>query len=165
VHLCESDVRVDPLEFLQLQGVTPTSVPDGVRRLISAGVRPPSHFGAPEVARYFPDAAWCVLASGPTTMYGVPLERGGAVQQLPGHYAVLRARGFWSRCLTSRGSFWSSRLTTWRFLMPVLPAPTTHTHALEHARFTSLATPSLGASEVSVWRVELAPGRSASRTS
>jgi quercetin dioxygenase-like cupin family protein len=42
--------------------------------------------------------------------------------------------------------------------MPVLPAPTTHTHALEHARFTSLATPSLGASEVSVWRVELAPG-------
>lgn len=42
--------------------------------------------------------------------------------------------------------------------MPVLPAPSTHTHALEHARFTSLATPSLGASEVSVWRVELAPG-------
>jgi len=42
--------------------------------------------------------------------------------------------------------------------MPVLPAPTTHTHALEHARFTSLATPSLGASEVSVWRVELTPG-------
>jgi len=42
--------------------------------------------------------------------------------------------------------------------MPVLPAPPTHTHALEHARFTSLATPSVGASEVSVWRVELAPG-------
>jgi quercetin dioxygenase-like cupin family protein len=42
--------------------------------------------------------------------------------------------------------------------MPVLPAPSTHSHALEHARFTSLATPSLGASEVSVWRVELAPG-------
>ena len=42
--------------------------------------------------------------------------------------------------------------------MPVLPAPTTHTHALEHARFTSLATPSRGASEVSVWRVEFDPG-------
>jgi quercetin dioxygenase-like cupin family protein len=42
--------------------------------------------------------------------------------------------------------------------MPVLPAPSTHTHALEHARFTSLATPSLGASAGSVWRGELAPG-------
>ena len=42
--------------------------------------------------------------------------------------------------------------------MPVLPAPPTHTHALDRARFTSLATPSVGASEVSVWRVEVAPG-------
>ena len=92
VHLCESDVRVDPLEFLQLQGVTPTSLPDGVRRLVAAGVRPPSHFGAPELARYFPATAWCVLASGPTSMYGVPLERGGPLQQLPAHYAVLRLR-------------------------------------------------------------------------
>jgi SAM-dependent methyltransferase len=92
VHLCESDVRVDPLEFLVLQGVTPTSVPDGVRRLIAAGVRPPSRFGAPELARCFPEAAWCVLASGATTMYGVPLERGGPVQQLPGYYAVVRPR-------------------------------------------------------------------------
>jgi quercetin dioxygenase-like cupin family protein len=42
--------------------------------------------------------------------------------------------------------------------MPVLSAPTAATHELPHARFTSLATPSRGACETSVWRVEIAPG-------
>jgi quercetin dioxygenase-like cupin family protein len=42
--------------------------------------------------------------------------------------------------------------------MPVLPAPPSHTHAMGETRFTSLATPTLGPSEVSVWRVEIAPG-------
>jgi len=42
--------------------------------------------------------------------------------------------------------------------MPVLPAPPSHTHAVGPTRFTSLATPSRGASDVSVWQVEVAPG-------
>ena len=42
--------------------------------------------------------------------------------------------------------------------MPVLSAPASPTHELPHARFTSLATPSRGTSETSVWRVEIAPG-------
>jgi SAM-dependent methyltransferase len=92
IHLCETDVRAHPLEYLQRQGATPTSMPDVVRRLLTAGIRPPSHFGAPELARYFPDGQWCVLASGPTTMYGVPLAPGATFQQIPSHYAVLRAR-------------------------------------------------------------------------
>ena len=39
--------------------------------------------------------------------------------------------------------------------MPVICAPTGFTHELPHARFTSLATPSRGSSETSVWRVKL----------
>ena len=42
--------------------------------------------------------------------------------------------------------------------MTVLPAPATHTHELPGARFTSLATPSRGSTDTSVWLVELEPG-------
>ena len=39
--------------------------------------------------------------------------------------------------------------------MPVIRAPESSTHELPHARFFSLATPSRGSSETSVWRVQL----------
>jgi mannose-6-phosphate isomerase-like protein (cupin superfamily) len=42
--------------------------------------------------------------------------------------------------------------------MPVLCAPSSPTHSLPGARFTSLATPLRGSTDTSVWRVELAPG-------
>src|SRR6185437_1945537 len=42
--------------------------------------------------------------------------------------------------------------------MPVLTAPATPTHDLGGARFTSLATPSRGATDTSVWKVEILPG-------
>ncbi len=42
--------------------------------------------------------------------------------------------------------------------MPVIPAPTAPTHELGSTRFTSLATPSRGSTESSVWQVEIAPG-------
>jgi mannose-6-phosphate isomerase-like protein (cupin superfamily) len=41
--------------------------------------------------------------------------------------------------------------------MAVVPAPSTPTHALGGASFTSLVTPSRGCSETSVWLVEIAP--------
>ena len=41
--------------------------------------------------------------------------------------------------------------------MPVLTAPATPTHDLGGARFTSLATPSRGATDTSVWKVEYSP--------
>src|SRR5262245_36621477 len=44
--------------------------------------------------------------------------------------------------------------------MPVIPAPETFTHELPHARFTSLATPSRGSRETSVWRARLDPASS-----
>ncbi len=42
--------------------------------------------------------------------------------------------------------------------MPIHRKPATHTHALPGARFTSLATPRLGTTTTSSWRVELSPG-------
>lgn len=42
--------------------------------------------------------------------------------------------------------------------MAVVPAPAEPTHELGGARFTSLATPSRGSTDTSVWLVEIAPG-------
>jgi quercetin dioxygenase-like cupin family protein len=42
--------------------------------------------------------------------------------------------------------------------MAVLPAPGGPTHELGAARFTSLATPSRGTTDTSVWSVEIVPG-------
>jgi mannose-6-phosphate isomerase-like protein (cupin superfamily) len=42
--------------------------------------------------------------------------------------------------------------------MPVLNAPAVPTHDLGGARFTSLATPSRGATDTAVWKVEILPG-------
>jgi len=42
--------------------------------------------------------------------------------------------------------------------MAVVPAPAAPTHELGGARFTSLATPSRGSTDTSVWLVEIAPG-------
>jgi SAM-dependent methyltransferase len=92
VHLCETAEDGDPLDFLAMQGATPRAMPDVVRRLVAAGVRPPRSFGAAELARCFPDHEWRVLVSGPAPMYGVPLAEGGELQKLSGHVAVLRRR-------------------------------------------------------------------------
>ena len=42
--------------------------------------------------------------------------------------------------------------------MPVLTAPAAPTHDLGGTRFTSLATPSRGATDTAVWQVEILPG-------
>ena len=42
--------------------------------------------------------------------------------------------------------------------MPVLPAPPTPAHDIGGARFTSLATPTSGSSDTSVWLVEIDAG-------
>jgi quercetin dioxygenase-like cupin family protein len=49
--------------------------------------------------------------------------------------------------------------------MPILNAPPEPTHALPHARFTSLATPQRGTRETSVWRVRLESGGEPARHS
>ena len=42
--------------------------------------------------------------------------------------------------------------------MTVIPAPAAPTHQLGGASFTSLATPSRGSKDTSVWQVEIQPG-------
>jgi mannose-6-phosphate isomerase-like protein (cupin superfamily) len=42
--------------------------------------------------------------------------------------------------------------------MPIIHAPEEATHDIGTARFTSLATPSLGSSETAVWQVEIEAG-------
>ncbi len=42
--------------------------------------------------------------------------------------------------------------------MPIITAPSAPTHELPGTRFTSLATPSRGEADVSVWQVEIQPG-------
>lgn len=42
--------------------------------------------------------------------------------------------------------------------MTVIRSSTTTTHELDGVRFTSLATPSRGTRDTSVWRIEIAPG-------
>ena len=89
-YICETNVTGDRLEYLLGLGTTPTRMPEVVRRCIAAGLRAPSHFGAAELAEYFPEPGWRTLASGPTVMYGVPLRPGGEMQRIPSFFAVLK---------------------------------------------------------------------------
>ncbi len=91
LHLCETNAPGDPLDYLITQGVTPTRMPAMVHRLVAAGITPPSHFGAAELAEHFPRSRWRVLAEGPTHMYGLAVRPGEAPQRIPSYYAVLRS--------------------------------------------------------------------------
>jgi SAM-dependent methyltransferase len=92
VYLSETNIDGDPLDHLVLQGATATSMPDPLRRCIAAGIRPPSRFGENEIRSYFPTARWRVLASGPATMYTVPLT-GREIEPIASYFAVIRRSG------------------------------------------------------------------------
>lgn len=92
-YLSESSIDGDPLDHMVLQGATPTSLPDPVRRVIAAGVRPPSRFGDAEIREYFPGAVWEILAQGPTVMYTLPLRTRTEIEALPSYFALGRRRG------------------------------------------------------------------------
>ena len=47
------------------------------------------------------------------------------------------------------------------FALSVVPMPSEPTHHLPGTAFTSLATPTLGSAETSVWRVAISPGTQA----
>ena len=92
LYLSESSIDGDPLDHMVLQGATPTYLPEPIRRVISAGVRPPSRFGDTEVRAYFPASAWEILESGPTVMYTLPLRTPDQIEALPSFYALVRRR-------------------------------------------------------------------------
>jgi SAM-dependent methyltransferase len=93
LYLCETNHTGDALDYLVTQGARPTFLPAVVDRLVRSGVRAPRHFGPAELAEFFPPPAWSVLAQGPTVLYGVPVEPGGALQRIPALFAVLRRSG------------------------------------------------------------------------
>jgi SAM-dependent methyltransferase len=89
VYLSDTNIEGDPLDHLVMQGATATSMPDPLRRCIAAGIRPPSRFGEKEIQSYFPTPRWRVLASGPATMYTVPLTR-REIEPIASYFAVVR---------------------------------------------------------------------------
>ena len=91
--VAETDVAGDPLDYLVFQGATPTWLPDVVRRCVAAGLRPPSHFGAAQVAEVFPAPDWQIAEAGPGRARGVPLRPDGPPQDIPSYHAVLRRAG------------------------------------------------------------------------
>ncbi|MFO0754999.1 MAG: class I SAM-dependent methyltransferase [Byssovorax sp.] len=91
-YLSETNIDGDPLDHLVLQGATPTSMPDPLRRCIAAGIRPPSHFGDAEVRAYFPREEWDIVEGGPTTMFTVPLRTKTEIEELSSYYAVVRRK-------------------------------------------------------------------------
>jgi hypothetical protein len=81
----------DRLCETMLFGAKQEAMPVPVQRLVASGICPPSHFGAAELARYFPAAdGWRLLAHAPTTLYGIPLRPGEGPQHIPGYFGVLR---------------------------------------------------------------------------
>jgi SAM-dependent methyltransferase len=92
VYVFETNIEGDPLEHLEFQGAKLTSMPDPLRLLIAAGVRPPSHFGDEQVRAFFPPTEWEVVESGKTVAHGIPLFAGREVELIPSFYAILRPR-------------------------------------------------------------------------
>jgi hypothetical protein len=78
------------LDQLVAQGATATSMPEPLRKCIAAGIKPPRHFGEPQLAALFPPAYWETLESGPMTMHGVPLTAKGEFEPIPSFYAIVR---------------------------------------------------------------------------
>jgi SAM-dependent methyltransferase len=91
-YLSETNITGDPLDHLVLQGATPTSMPEPLRRCIAAGIKPPSHFGDREIQAYFPASGWEVIEGGPTVMFTVPLRTKTEIEELPSYFALVRAR-------------------------------------------------------------------------
>jgi SAM-dependent methyltransferase len=92
VYCAETNYTGDPLDQLVAQGATPTTMPEPLLRCIEAGIRPPRHFGEPELREFFPASRWETLAQGPITMHGVPLTSGREVEEIPGFHALVRPR-------------------------------------------------------------------------
>src|SRR5262249_60351826 len=91
-YVVETNIEGDPLDHLEFQGATLTSMPDPLRRCIEAGIRPPTHFGEEQLRTYFPPGEWEIVESGKTAAHGIPLHRGAQLEHIPSFRALLRPR-------------------------------------------------------------------------
>jgi 2-polyprenyl-3-methyl-5-hydroxy-6-metoxy-1,4-benzoquinol methylase len=92
VYLAETNFPGDPLDQLVALGMTPTSMPEPLRRAMAARVKPPRHIGEAELETMFPPQHWETLKSGAITGYAVPLTTKGELQAIPCFYAIVRRR-------------------------------------------------------------------------
>jgi SAM-dependent methyltransferase len=92
LYFSETNIEGNPLDHLEFQGATATSMPDPLKRCIVAGIRPPSHFGDAEREQFFPSSEWQVLESGKTVMHGIPLHEPGRIEDIPSYFAIVRAK-------------------------------------------------------------------------
>jgi SAM-dependent methyltransferase len=90
LYFSETNIEGNPLDHLEFQGATATSMPDPLKRCIAAGIRPPSHFGDAERERFFATTGWKTLESGKTVMHGIPLHEPGRIEDIPSYYAIVR---------------------------------------------------------------------------
>jgi SAM-dependent methyltransferase len=92
LYLVETALKGDPLDHLEYQGATQGSIPDPLFKCIVNGVRPPEHFDEDQYHRYLSHDQWETLASGPTSLYTLPLHNKTGVDILPAFFAIARAR-------------------------------------------------------------------------
>jgi SAM-dependent methyltransferase len=92
IYLSETNIA-SPLDHLEFQGATATTMPEPLLRCIEAGIRPPDRFGDAELDAYFPRDRWARLVAADAIMHGVPLHPGRTIEEIPSYRAVLRPIG------------------------------------------------------------------------
>ena len=93
LYFTETNIEGNPLDHLEFQGATLTSMPDPLYRCVAAGIRPPDHFGEAQLHTYFPADRWEILDRGKTAAHGVPLHPGVEREDIPSFFALVRPRG------------------------------------------------------------------------
>jgi SAM-dependent methyltransferase len=92
LFLLETAHEGSPLDYLQSLGAKATAIPAPLQRCIESGVRAPEAFDERMFRKYFPADAWETLACGKTVIHGVPMSGRGALEQIPGFFALVRSR-------------------------------------------------------------------------
>lgn len=91
VLLTETNFRGSGLAYIEHLGATGHHIPGPLRKAIEILPRP-GHFGAPELAKAFPESEWQLLEERDVVIETAPMAEPGVPQQIPGYCAVLAAR-------------------------------------------------------------------------
>ncbi len=92
LYLVETNYEDDPLDSLVARGVTPTWMPEPLRRCIASGLPTPTHFGDAQLRGLFNEDGWQVMESGNVVIHGLPVRADEAFELIPAYYAILRTR-------------------------------------------------------------------------
>ncbi|WP_437669732.1 methyltransferase domain-containing protein [Sorangium sp. So ce131] len=90
--LVETDYPGSALSYLDFLGARGGDFPEPILRCLEAGLPAPARFGAKEVARHFPEAAWERVEAGSAELHPAALRPGQRQQPIPAFFAALRAK-------------------------------------------------------------------------